>query len=210
MQKMKNGKFIVLDGVDGSGKGTQAKLLVNYFFDRDKRNHVLFTREPYNSRHYRQIRKILKESENPKDNAERLAELFIKDRKIHAKIIKQFLNQGIFVISDRYKYSTIAYQSAQGMSLKKLIALHKNILVPDLVLIIDIPVKTALKRIVNDTGRKYKEVFEEAAFQEKLRNNYLDFPKRLPEEKIVIIDGRGTVDEVFGRVRKEADKFLAA
>ena len=96
------------------------------------------------------------------------------------------------------------------MSLKKLIALHKNILVPDLVLIIDIPVKTALKRIVNDTGRKYKEVFEEAAFQEKLRNNYLDFPKRLPEEKIVIIDGSGTVDEVFGRVRKEADKFLAA
>ena len=50
------GKFIVIDGLDGSGKGTQVKLIANYFFDSDKKNHIFLTREPYNSEYYEEIR----------------------------------------------------------------------------------------------------------------------------------------------------------
>ncbi len=113
------GKFIVLDGIDGCGKGTQVKLLANYLFDSNKKNHVFLTREPYHSEHYEEIRRLLKSGLNPRDNAERLTELFVADRKVHVALIESLLSQGINVVSDRYKYSTLAYQQTQGISFEK-------------------------------------------------------------------------------------------
>ena len=77
--KRARGKFIVLDGLDGSGKGTQVKLLVNYLFDKDKNNHPWLTREPYRSRYYQEIRRLLKSGIDPKANALRLARLFLEE-----------------------------------------------------------------------------------------------------------------------------------
>ena len=205
---MKKGKFIILDGLDGSGKRTEAKLLVNYLFDRDKKNHVFLTREPYNSEHYEEIRRLLKSGLNPRDNAERLAELFVADRKVHVALIESLISQGINVVSDRYKYSTLAYQQTQGISLQKLIDMHKNILIPDLALIIDVPAEIALERIAKDDGREYKEVFEQKDFQEKLRENFLALPEQLLGEKIIIIDGNKQIEKVFEFVKKEVDKIL--
>jgi len=202
------GKFIVLDGLDGSGKGTQVKLLANYFFDRDKKNHIFLTREPYNSEYYEEIRRLLKSGLNPRDNAERLAELFIADRRIHAALIESLLSQGIDVVSDRYKYSTLAYQQTQGISLQKLIDMHKGILIPDLTLIIDTSAEIALERIIKDEGREYKEVFEQKDFQEKLRENFLALSKQLPDEKIIIIDGDKPIAKVFESIKKEVEKIL--
>ncbi|MEK7143750.1 MAG: hypothetical protein AAB820_00250, partial [Patescibacteria group bacterium] len=118
---MKKGKFIVLDGIDGCGKGTQVKLLANHLFDGDKKNHIFLTREPYNSEYYAKIRQFLKEGINPKDNAEVLTELFVKDRKVHAELIGNFLSRGIHVICDRYKYVTLVYQKIQGISFEELL-----------------------------------------------------------------------------------------
>lgn len=205
---IKKGKFIVVDGIDGCGKGTQSKLLAEYFFNCDKRNHIFLTREPYNSQFYMEIRRLLKKSANPKKNAERMAELFIQDRKIHAEIIKKMLNSGIHVICDRYKYSTFAYQQTQGISLAKLIKKHEKILIPDLVVIIDIPIKIALKRIAKDANRKHREVFEQKRFQEKLRQNFLALPDILPRENIVIVDGNQSVKEVMKKIKKEVDKIF--
>lgn len=207
MAQSKKGKFIVLDGVDGSGKGTQAKKLASYLFDKDKANHICLTREPYQSKFYQEIRKILKENKDPKKNAGRLAKLFVQDRKVHAKVIQRHLLEGSHVVSDRYKYSTLAYQQAQGISLKKLIAMHRGVLVPDLVLILDVPAKTALGRVSADiqSGKRYKEVFEQLTFQEQLRKNFLMFPKFLPKERIMIINGNQPVEKVFESIRKEVD-----
>jgi len=202
------GKFIVMDGLDGSGKGTQAKLLANYFFDSNKKNHVFLTREPYNSEHYEEIRRLLKSGLNPRDNAERLAELFVADRRVHVALIESLLLQGVNVISDRYKYSTLAYQQTQGISLQKLIDMHKDILISDLTLIIDVPAEIALERIVKDEGREYKEVFEQKEFQEKLRDNFLALPKQLPDEKIIIINGNKSANDVFEFIKKEVDFVL--
>jgi len=202
------GKFIVLDGLDGSGKGTQVKLLANYFFDSNKKNHIFLTREPYNSEHYEEIRKLLKSGLNPRDNAERLAELFVADRRVHAALIESLLSQGIDVVSDRYKYSTLAYQQTQGISLQKLIDMHKGILIPDLTLIIDTLAEIALERIIKDEGREYKEVFEQKDFQEKLRENYLAFSEQLADEKIIVIDGNKSIAKVFESIKKEVEKML--
>ena len=204
----RQGKFIVLDGLDGSGKGTQVKRLGGYLFDLDKMNHVCLTREPYRSEYYQEIRRILKESKNPRENAETLANLFVKDRRVHVRVIERHLEDGTHTACDRYKYATLAYQQTQGVPLERLIKMHEGILVPDLAIILDIPAEAALKRLVNDSGREYKEVFEKLDFQEKLRKNFLALPKKLPNERIVIINGNQTEDEVFEAIKAEVDRIL--
>jgi dTMP kinase len=204
---MKKGKFIVLDGIDGCGKGTIIKKIASYLFDKQKTNHVLMTREPYISKYHDKIRKLLKENTDPYDNAELFANLWVKDRKVHAAWIKKELNAGHYVISDRYKYSTFAYQQTQGISLGKLIKMHKGILIPDLAIIVDIPAEEAIRRANNDKSRTFKEVFEKKEFQEKLRKNYLDLPSHLPEENIVILTGESS-DVIFEQAKKEIDKVL--
>lgn len=204
------GKFIVFDGLDGCGKGTQIMRLAGYIFNKDKSNSVFVTREPYRSKYYKEIRRILKESEDPRENADTLAHLFVEDRKVHAGLIERHLRDGDFVISDRYKYSTLAYQQTQGIQLKKLIEMHEGILIPDLVLLIDVPAEIAVERLARDSGREYKEVFEKLEFQEKLRKNFLALPGQLPKERITVIDGTGSVSEVFDAIRSEMDKVLSA
>lgn len=204
------GKFIVLDGVDGCGKGTQAKLLAAYIFDKSKDNHPWLTREPYRSHYYQEIRRLLKSGIDPKANALRLAKLFVADRRIHEAIIIRNLQEGHPVISDRYKYSTLAYQQTQGISLKKLIAMHRGIMVPDLTVILDVPAKIALERVIKDIqkGNRHKEVFEQLAFQEQLRKNFLALPRQLGSEQIVMINGNQTKEKVFEAIKKEVDKIL--
>lgn len=204
---MRKGKFIVLDGIDGSGKGTQAKLLADYLFNRDKKNHIFLTREPYNSEYYAEIRRLLKEGKNPKDNAQLLTELFIKDRKVHAELIEEFLSRGVYVVCDRYKYSTLAYQRTQGIPLAKLIEMHKGILIPDLAIILDASVEVALERVKN-SNRSHKEVFEQKDFQKKIRQNFLALSAVLPDEKIGVIDGNKSVEKVFEAIKKETEKIL--
>lgn len=205
---IQKGKFIVIDGIDGCGKGTQTKLLAEFIFDSDKKNHVFLTREPYNSEYYAQIRHLLKKGINPKDNAELLAKLFVEDRKVHTEIIGYLLSRGINVVCDRYKYSTLAYQQAQGILLKKLLKMHKEILIPDLAIIIDIPAEVALERVAKDNNRSYKEVFEQKDFQEQLRQNFLALPSFLPDEKIVIINGSKPIKEVFESIKEIAASLL--
>ena len=204
---MERGIFIVLDGIDGCGKGTIMKKVAAYLFDKQKTNHVLMTREPYISKHHDEIRRLLKENTNPYDNVELFADLWVKDRKVHAAWIKKELDAGHHVISDRYKYSTLAYQQTQGISLEKLIEMHDGVLIPDLVIFVDVPVEEAIRRANNDKNRNFKEVFEKQEFQEKLRTNYLAIPNALPNENIVILSGVSS-DIIFEQAKKEIDKVL--
>src|SRR3989338_4326000 len=100
--KKKRGLFIVVDGIDGSGKGTVIKSLANYLYNKDKRNHIFLTREPYISKHYAEIRRILKESDNPRKHALVMTRLYVGDRRVHVKWIKRELREGHIVIYDRY------------------------------------------------------------------------------------------------------------
>ncbi len=203
--QMKN-KFIVFEGIDGCGKSTQFALLAKYLFSLDKHNHILMTREPYKDA---EIREILKSDNDPLAQAEKLAELFIEDRRKHIEeVIEPALKNGLFVLSDRYKLSTIAYQSAQGLLMEDLINEHKGLNVPDVTFIIDVPAEVAIERMQKEKGRIEHKFEANKEFLEKTRQQFLKAKEMLKDEKIFVIDGTKTKDEVFADVKKLIDEII--
>jgi len=205
---MVKGIFIVLDGMDGSGKSEMMKLLYDYLSKNDKYN-VLMTREPSNSKYGKEIRDILANESDPNINSDMMLELFIKDREEHLKnVIIPFLNKSNgyevnIVISDRYYYSTIAFQATQGLDINMLVELNKEFLKPDIAFIFDIKPEIALERIKT----RKKEKFEQIGFMNKLRKKFLELPKFL-NDNIKIIDASKDMNEVFEDMREEVNKAL--
>ncbi len=208
---MKTGKFIVLEGIDGSGTTTQAQLLTNYLFERDKANVVVLTREPTKiSPHGVELRRRLIGNLLPGEcvinEPEYWTNLFINDRLWHSEnVVEPSLQMGLQVVSDRYKLSTIAYQSAQGMDMDELIERHEELESPDLTILLDVPAERAIHRMGGDQQRT-KEYFDGLEFQEKVRRNYLRAVEKLRDtEKIVILDGLKSIKDVMLAIRKEID-----
>ncbi len=206
---MPKGVFIVLDGMDGSGKSEMVKLLHNYLFSKSKSYRILTTREPTNGTYGKEIRHILKNENDPKINAEKLLGLFIKDREEHLNnTIMPFLSKPNdhevnIVICDRYYHSTIAFQSTQGIGMKMLIEKNKKFLKPDIAFIMDVNPEIALGRI----KERRKEKFEDLGFMRKLREKFLELPKLL-RGNIKVIDASKSQNEVFEDIKKEVDKLL--
>ena len=206
---MKNGFFIVVDGIDGSGKSEVVKLLHNYLFSKDKKYRILTTREPTHGAFGSRIREKLRNEENPEESSKELMELFIKDREDHLKnTINPFLDNssshGVnIVICDRYYYSTIAFQGAQGLNIGELIKRNDGFRKPDIAFILDVKPSIALERIEH----RAKEKFEKLEFMKKIRENFLRLPEML-EDNIKIIDSNVALNEVFNEIKKEIDKIL--
>lgn len=192
--------FIVFDGVDGSGKTTQFNKFVKYLFAKHKHNHLVLTREPYQET---DIRKLLYAEDDPLTQSEKLAELFVADRKKHAdELIVPCVEKGLFVISDRYKHSTIAYQTAQGMDMQKLIEMHENLPVPAITFIIDVSIDEAFRRMAGDEGRKSHKFEKNRDFMEKVRENFRKEKEALSGEKVFVIDGERNPDEIFREIKE--------
>jgi len=194
------GIFIVVEGIDGCGKGEQIKRLHNYLFEFNKKNRILTTREPTYGIYGLQIRELLRTEKDPHTGAEKCLELYTKDREEHLKnVVMPFLNlkdgndQNI-VLCDRYYHSTYAFQQAQGIKFDRIYEFNKNFLKPTITFIIDLPPDAALRRITS--GRGSSEKFEKLSFMERLRKNYLELPEKLAED-IVIIDGSKSRETVF-------------
>jgi len=205
------GKFIVFEGIDGSGKSTQYKL----FYKRlgEKGYDVFETHEPTNEMIGTLIRNRINSKNNlPGDvNGVIYGLLFYADRIEHNHAIKKALDEGKFVVSDRYYHSSLTYQKTQGTDFNFLIELHKKLLEkeyikkPDVTFFIDIDPEEALKRI--DKRNKQKvEIFEHLEFLKKLRENYLSLVNLL-DENLEIIDGTGSVEEVQERIWEAWKKY---
>lgn len=206
---MKKGLFIVVDGIDGSGKSEIVKMLHNYLFSKHKKYRILTTREPTNGRYGSRIRKMLREEKDPKASSRELLGLFIKDRAEHLKnTIEPFLRASgrhelNILLCDRYYYSTIAFQSAQGLDMKELISKNRGFRKPDIAFILDVEPQTALERI----SYRQKEKFEQLEFMGKIRANFLKLPKLL-KDNIKIINSNRSLNDVFESVKKEVDMVL--
>jgi len=206
---MKKGIFIVVDGIDGSGKSEIVKMLHNYLFSKSKKYRILTTREPTNGKYGKQIRQMLRKEKNPESNSKELMSLFIKDRAEHLKnTIEPFLKTSNnhelnIVLCDRYYYSTIAFQSAQGLNIKDMIEKNKPFRKPDIAFILDVEPSLALERIVY----RQKEKFEQLEFMKRIRQNFLKLPKLL-NDNIKIIDSSKSLKEVFEDIRKEIDRLV--
>ena len=193
--------FIVVEGIDGCGKSTQIFLLAKYLSSLNKYAHILITRNPCKDR---EIRKILRQDESPEAQAEKLTELFIQDRIEHTnELVLPNLEKNVIVISDRYKYSTICYQAAQGQDIQKLIDLQKSFPLPDFIFVVDVSLDMSFERMNKEKDTRGEQKFEKSReFQEKVRANYLKLPELLPDENIIVIDGSKSVDDVFEQIKK--------
>ncbi|MEK6892468.1 MAG: dTMP kinase [Nanoarchaeota archaeon] len=206
---MGNGLFIVVDGIDGSGKSEIIKMLHNYLFSKNKKYRLLTTREPTNGKYGNQIREMLRDEKDPQSSSSKLMELFVKDREEHLKnTIEPFLKKSNnhelnIVLCDRYYHSTIAFQGAQGLDINELIKKNEKFRKPDVTFILDAEPELALKRI----EYREKEKFEKLEFMKKIRTNFLKLPGLL-KDNIKIINSNKTLNEVFEEIRKEADKML--
>ena len=206
---MKTSYFIVVDGIDGSGKSEMIKLIHNHLFSKSKKFRILTTREPTNGEYGKKIRQMLAHENDPFSSSRELVELFIKDREMHLKnTIIPFLSNTNgdeinIVISDRYYHSTIAFQSAQGMNINEMIEKNKDFLKPDVAFILDVLPEVALKRI----EYRKKEKFEQLEFMNKIRNNFLMLPQVL-DDNIKIIDSNRPIKQVFNDIKKDIDSLI--
>ncbi|WP_018248321.1 dTMP kinase [Orenia marismortui] len=200
------GYFITLEGVEGSGKSTQIKLIKKYL--ESLNYEVINTFEPGDTEVGQEIRRILlnPNHENLIPKAELL--LYAAERAQHvSELIKPSLKEGKIVISDRYIDATMAYQGyARGIN-KSLIEELNNIategLIPNLTLIFDINPSLSLQRAKRVTSKSNSQgdriEAENLSFHQKVRKAYLDLAQK--EDRIEIVDASKSINEVFDQVK---------
>jgi dTMP kinase len=154
-----NGFFIVLEGIDGSGKTTSSRSLASML--RARGYEVFLTREPTSKTTAGKKLRGTFSSEIRLTPEEELA-LFMEDRKEHiASVIEPKLNEGIIVICDRYFYSNAAYQGALGLNWSEIVSQNLAFsIVPDAIFFFNLPVKVALQRISKRHTHKATTSFE--------------------------------------------------
>lgn len=196
------GKFIVFEGLDGSGKGTQISRLAAELSARGEKVHL--TCEPTQYATGGLIRDAL--AGIAKRTPSEMAGLFLADRIAHcenpADGIKSLLERGYTVICDRYYYSSLAYQG-MDLGLEWLIKANLEcpaILKPDLCIFLDVPTDTADDRI--SKGRASREIFEEKETIERVRKQYFKVFEKLSEHNIRVINAARPPEEVFEDILK--------
>jgi len=196
------GKFLVFEGLDGSGHSTEAQLLKDYLIKSGKK--VFLTREPsFNLKSGKLIKKAL---ENKKKISPRaLQGLFTKNRAEHLKKeVVPALKKGKIVVCDRYFFSTFAYGAAEGQDLKWLMKINSNFLLPDLTFILKVSPRVCMKRI-EGRGRP-KSIFEHEKKLKKIWQTYKILPKKFKNVKI--INGEKSIKQVFQNVKRIVKKEL--
>jgi len=207
---MDKGKFIVFEGIDGCGKGTILEMVYKWLLGKKiNKNRIVVTREPWTSKPGEKTREIIKSENNPVSRANELLDLYLNDRKEHLeKEINPSLEQGKIVLCDRYKYSTVAYQAAQGINIRQLVEQNKGFLSPDICIILNLEEDIALERISVDKKRGSKEMFEKKEFLVKVRELFVRMPELFPEENIRLIEASKSREEVFKETKKLLKEFI--
>ncbi|MFQ6020885.1 MAG: dTMP kinase [Candidatus Aenigmatarchaeota archaeon] len=194
------GKFIVFEGLDGSGLSTQAIMLRDYLVSKNKS--VLLTKEQTDAMIGGLIKSFLRKE--AKTSPEGLQLLFAADRAHHlVNEIEPALKEGKIVISDRYIFSTLAFGSLDG-DMEFLKYINSKFRKPDLTFIIDTPPEVCLERIAKT--RFHLELFEQKEKLEHVRKTYLSLKDYFPN--VFIIDGNRRKEEVFESIRKIVDNKL--
>ena len=195
----KKGTFICIEGLDGSGKTTQAKMLAKAL---RKSHNAVYTAEPSQGKIGTYIRERCLYGEKRLSGVIE-ALLFAADRIEHIENeVLPALHQGKLVISDRYLYSSLAYQGAAGLSLEWIEKINEHALRPDLAILIDVDPKTTIQRL-----KPNKSVMENMETQQKVRKIYLNFVEK---GSLTKINGDQPKNEVAKELYAVVMKFLNA
>ena len=198
--KLRKGILVVLEGIDGSGKTTQARSLLRRLRSRGWES--VFFREPTRGKWGREIKR--KAARDGSLTPEEELDLFIKDRRENVeKNLKPALKMGKIVILDRYYFSTIAYQGAKGIDPRRIRRLNEAFAArPDLVIVLDVDAGAGLARIA---GRKTRdELFEREDYLARVRKIF----RGLEGRNILHLDGRGGRRAVGRTIWEHVEKLL--
>ncbi len=206
---MIRGIFITFEGIDGSGKSSQAQLLAETL--KTLGHETLRTREPGGSEGAEEIRRLLVEGDPDRWSAMTEILLFTAARRDHLeKTIEPALADGKIVVSDRFADSTRVYQGAARADLRDVVDQLHAIMIgrePDLTFIIDMDPSAALTRgLARQSG---EDRFEELGleFQEKLRTGFLALAKNFPD-RCRVIDGARDMDVIAAEIAQIASDHL--
>jgi dTMP kinase len=197
--------FVTFEGIEGSGKSTQAKLLYEWLLDSGRK--VVLTREPGGTPAAEELREfVLKDREEDFPPFSELC-LYLAARGFHVKnLIRPALLEGAIVICDRFSDSTLAYQGyGRGISVELIERMNREAtegLKPTVTFLLDLPVEVALARIKEK--RKDRLEKEELPFHERVREGFLKIAEKEPE-RFVLIDATKPAKEIFKTVK---EKFL--
>jgi len=205
------GLFITLEGLEGSGKTTQQKYIVDDL--KEKGFDVLLTREPGATRLGREIRQLLLDPDWSEMTPRAEILLFAADRAQHVEeIVKPALNAGKIVISDRYFDSNLAYQGyGRGLDIdlvRKINLWAVDYLKPDLTIFLDLPVEVGLARARAQTVDKLGDRLEreELNFYQQIRAGYLELAKE--SERFRVIDANRSIEKVKTDILQEIKEMI--
>jgi len=213
----RNGRFITFEGIDGTGKSTQLRLLAGYLRKRGCR--VCVTREPGGTEFGRAVRQVLLGTGGARREPMGELLLYLADRYQHLQeIIEPALRRGLFVISDRYHDATRAYQgAARGVRLEVIDELAKllDIRQPDATILLDLDPEVGLNRarlrneLNPSAGAEGRFEEENLSFHREVRKAYLDLAAG-SSGRITVISALGTPEEVFARITPLLEHWLVS
>jgi dTMP kinase len=198
--------FITFEGIEGSGKSTQAQMLVEYLEQSGQK--VKAVREPGGTALGERVRALLLNAE--KDTMEPWSELFLYEAcraELLGKVIRPALDEGFIVVCDRFTDSTLAYQGyGRGLSCEAIQGLNELAtqgLTPDATILVDCPVEVGLGRALKRSAERAKEGkatedrFEQeaVAFHERIRDGFLRLAAA-NTERIKVVDGSGEIQVI--------------
>jgi len=209
---IKKSFFICFEGVEGSGKSTQAKLLYK-FIKKKITKKVILTREPGGTLFSEKIRNLMLDK---KTNISPLTEFFLlmaaRNEHITSKI-NFYLKKNFIIICDRFFYSTLAYQHyLEGMEKKFIFSIQKKIfnkVHPDITFLIDLNKKESKARI-NKRAKKTNRFDKLSSYHfNKIRNGFIKISK-MYKNKIVLIRGSKSLNEIQDEINTKTLKILNA
>jgi dTMP kinase len=209
---IKKSFFICFEGVEGSGKSTQAKLLYK-FIKKKITKKVILTREPGGTLFSEKIRNLMLDK---KTKISPLTEFFLLMAARNEHIISKinfYLKKNFIIICDRFFYSTLAYQHyLEGMDKKFIFSIQKKIfnkVHPDITFLIDLNKKESKARI-NKRAKKTNRFDKLSSYHfNKIRNGFIKISK-IYKNKIVLIRGNKSLNEIQDEINTKTLKILNA
>ena len=196
---MERGFFICVEGLDGCGKTTQTKLLVRRL--KEKGYNVVYTAEPSGGEIGKFIKRYCLHGEGRVSSVVE-ALLFAADRFEHVeKEVIPALSEGRLVVSDRYVYSSLAYQGAGGLDLEWIEKINEHAVRPDLAIFIDVEPEIVVQRL-----KPKRSVMENLETQRRVREVYMKFVEK---GELVKINGNKSEIEVADEIMQVVLRFLA-